>query len=65
MEGNPAIFRGKPIIRGLRISVEQVLSLLAQGESEAALRADLPGPEPEDIRTCLAGGRLTGHVQTL
>ena len=29
----PEIFGGKPIIRGMRISVELILSLLAQGES--------------------------------
>jgi uncharacterized protein (DUF433 family) len=29
---NPEIFGGKPIIRGMRISVEMILSLLAQGE---------------------------------
>lgn len=54
---NPKIFGGKPIIRGMRISVEQILSLLAQGESEAAILADLPGLEREDIRACLAYAR--------
>src|SRR6266436_9456716 len=29
---NPEIFGGKPIIRGMRISVEMILTLLAQGE---------------------------------
>ncbi len=51
---NPKIFGGKPIVRGMRISVEQVLSLLAQGESEATILADLPGLEAEDIRACIA-----------
>ena len=31
---NAEIFGGKPIIRGMRISVEMILSLLAQGEKE-------------------------------
>ena len=30
---NPEIFGGKPIFRGMRISVELILSLMAQGES--------------------------------
>ena len=30
---NPEIFGGKPIIRGLRISVKLIRSLLAQGET--------------------------------
>lgn len=51
---DPAIFGGKPIVRGLRISVELVLSLLAQGESQDAILADYPALEPADIRACLA-----------
>ncbi len=51
---NPQIFGGKPIIRDLRISVELVLSLLAQGETLENLLADYPGLEVEDIRACLA-----------
>jgi uncharacterized protein (DUF433 family) len=51
---NPAIFGGKPIIRGMRISVELLLSLLAQGESVEAILQDYPDLEPEDIRACLA-----------
>ncbi|MBX3324313.1 MAG: DUF433 domain-containing protein [Nitrospira sp.] len=48
------IFGGKPIIRGMRISVELILSLLAQGETVEAILADYPDLEPEDIRACLA-----------
>jgi uncharacterized protein (DUF433 family) len=51
---NPGIFGGKPIIRGMRISVELILSLLAQGETPEAILADYPDLEPEDIRACLA-----------
>jgi uncharacterized protein (DUF433 family) len=50
----PDIFGGKPIIRGMRISVELILSLLAQGESEEAILEDFPDLEPEDIRACIA-----------
>ncbi len=51
---NPDIFGGKPIIRGLRISVESILSLLAQGESSESILQDYPDLEPDDIRACLA-----------
>lgn len=51
---NPAIFGGKPIIRGMRLSVELILSLLAQGETWEDLRRDYPDLEPEDIQACLA-----------
>lgn len=50
---SPKIFSGKPIIRGMRISVELILSLLAQGETAEALLQDYPELEPEDIRACL------------
>jgi uncharacterized protein (DUF433 family) len=51
---NPGIFGGKPIIRGLRISVEMILDLLSQGVAEDELLEDYPDLEPEDIRACLA-----------
>lgn len=51
---NPEIFGGKPIIRGMRISVELILSLLAQGETPEAILADYPDLEPDDLRACLA-----------
>ncbi|HEX4792159.1 MAG TPA: DUF433 domain-containing protein [Humisphaera sp.] len=54
---NPEIFGGKPIIRGMRISVESILALLSQGESWDALLDDFPDLQPEDIRACLAYAR--------
>jgi uncharacterized protein (DUF433 family) len=51
---DPKIFAGKPVIRGLRISVELILSLLAQGETVESLLADYPDLEPDDIRACHA-----------
>jgi uncharacterized protein (DUF433 family) len=51
---NPKIFGGKPIARGMRISVELILSLLAQGETTEELLKDYPDLEVDDIRACLA-----------
>jgi uncharacterized protein (DUF433 family) len=51
---NPEIFGGKPIIRGMRISVELILSMLTQGETVEAILSDYPDLEPDDIRACLA-----------
>ena len=51
---NPEIFGGKPIIRGMRISVELILSLLAQDVTVEAILADYPDLERDDIRACLA-----------
>jgi len=51
---NPGIFGGKPIVRGMRISVELILSLLAQGETPETILTDYPDLEPDDLRACLA-----------
>ena len=51
---NPAIFSGKPIIRGMRISVELILSLLAQGQSAESILVDYPDLTPDDVLACLA-----------
>ena len=48
------IFGGKPIIRGMRISVELILSLLAQGETEGSILDDYPDLTHDDILACLA-----------
>jgi uncharacterized protein (DUF433 family) len=50
----PDVFGGKPIVRDLRISVELVLSLLAQGESFDAILEDYPDLERTDINACIA-----------
>ena len=50
----PDVFGGKPIIRGMRISVELVLSLLAQGESAQSILDDYPDLGADDIRACIA-----------
>ena len=51
---NPEIFSGKPIVRGIRISVEMIISLLVQGATVSELLDDYPGLEADDIRACLA-----------
>jgi uncharacterized protein (DUF433 family) len=51
---DPKIFGGKPIVRGMRISVELVLSLLARGQTVEAILEDYPELEADDIRACLA-----------
>ena len=45
---------GKPCIRGLRITVSDVLEYLASGMSEDEILADCPDLEREDIKACLA-----------
>jgi uncharacterized protein (DUF433 family) len=45
---------GKPCIRGLRITVYDVLEYLASGMSEEDILADFPDLNRDDIRACLA-----------
>jgi uncharacterized protein (DUF433 family) len=45
---------GKPCVRGLRISVYDVLEQLAAGLSQKEILEDFPELEPEDITACLA-----------
>lgn len=50
---NPQVMVGKPVIRGLRITVDQILQALAAGISNDELLEDYPDLEPEDIRAVL------------
>jgi uncharacterized protein (DUF433 family) len=45
---------GKPCIRGMRITVYDILEYLASGMSEEEILNDFPDPEKGDIRACLA-----------
>jgi uncharacterized protein (DUF433 family) len=45
---------GKPCVRGLRITVYDVLGYLASGMSYDQVLADFPELEREDILACLA-----------
>ena len=45
---------GKPCIRGLRITVYDVLEYLASGMSGEEIVADFPELTHDDIRACLA-----------
>ena len=45
---------GKPTIRGLRITVYDVLSYLAAGMTPHEILVDFPSLTEEDIRACLS-----------
>ena len=55
---------GQPCIRGLRLTVYDVLGYLESGMSEDEILADFPDLRPEDIRACLAfaAARLVKYV---
>lgn len=50
---NPAVMVGKPTIRGMRITVEQILKALANGLTTDQLLEDFPNLEKDDIKACL------------
>jgi len=50
---NPEVMVGKPTIRGLRITVEQILKALAGNVTVQDLLEDYPELEPEDIQAVL------------
>lgn len=50
----PGKLGGKPCVRGMRISVYDVLDYLASGMTEAEILHDFPDLNNEDIRACLA-----------
>ena len=45
---------GKPCIRGMRMTVDDVLEYLASGMTEAEVLADFPYLTHEDIEACRA-----------
>jgi uncharacterized protein (DUF433 family) len=47
---------GKPVIRGTRITVELILSKLAEGETESELLEDYPHLTRADVRASIAYG---------
>jgi uncharacterized protein (DUF433 family) len=50
----PGKRRSKPCIRGLRITVNEVSEMLANGMSHAELLGDFPDLTEQDILACLA-----------
>lgn len=50
----PGKRNGKPCIRGLRVTVSDVLEYLASGMSHSQILHDFPYLTEDDIRACLA-----------
>lgn len=50
----PGKMGGKPCIRGLRITVYDVLDYLASGMTETEILADFPDLQSDDLRAALA-----------
>jgi len=50
---DPKICHGKPVVRGLRYPVENILELLASGMTHPEILADYEDLEEEDLIACL------------
>lgn len=55
---------GKPCIRGMRITVYDVLDWLASGMDESAILDEYPELTRDDIRACLAFAANREHQLT-
>ena len=59
---DPEILGGKPIIRGMRIRVTDILEYLAAGDTRASLLQQFPILEDEDITAALEyAAELANH----
>jgi len=50
---DPRVMNGQPCIRGMRLTVKRVVSVLAENLDRESLRADYPELEDEDLRQAL------------
>jgi uncharacterized protein (DUF433 family) len=53
IEINPKIMVGKPVIKGTRITVENIISMLGQGLSIEDILNEYKGLKKEEILACL------------
>ena len=51
---DPKVREGQPCIRGMPITVREVIESLASGKAMEEVLASYPKLTPEDIRACLA-----------
>ena len=50
---DPEVMGGKPCIRGMRVRVQDVLELMANGLTPEEITKQLPYVEVNDVRACL------------
>lgn len=57
---DPAICHGKPVVRGTRVLVANVIGAIAAGQPHAEILKDYPSLTEADIKACLEfAGELT------
>lgn len=58
---NPGVRSGKPVVRGTRITVTDILEYLAGGMTPEEILADFPDLQADDIRAVLAFAAQREH----
>jgi uncharacterized protein (DUF433 family) len=53
IETNPEICSGKPVVRGTRILVRNILSMLEAGRTFDQIIVSYPGITVEDVKACV------------
>ena len=53
IEVNPRVMRGKPVIRGTRVTVDLILRKLSEGATEAELLDAYPRLTGDDVRAAI------------
>jgi uncharacterized protein (DUF433 family) len=59
---DPAICHGKPVVRGTRVLVANVVGAVAAGQSSQEIVQDYPSITELDIRACL---EFAGHLTAM
>ena len=62
---NPNMCHGKPVIRGLRYPVVNILELMSSGMTNAEILADYEDLEEADLRACLLFAAKLAQVKTV
>ncbi len=65
IEINPNICHGKPVIKGTRVMVSNILSSLAAGQSIEQILEDYPNITKDDIRAALEFGSEISNYESL
>lgn len=60
---DPAVMGGRACLRGLRMTVSQVVNMVANGMSAEAILKDYPYLEAEDIRQALQYAALLANEE--
>ncbi len=62
---NENICHGKPVVRGMRYTVQSILELLASGMTNAEILADFEDLEEDDLKACLIFAAKLTEVKSI